>query len=157
MILQPPPQKIRWKAEGSCSSPVGLAKHVRHFMNKQSSVCFFLQMVGFPPPHLFFVPLDVLPIVYSPWPVQSFPGYSDWFRLFFFLTFCSSRNGAKSDTFRQLRSRNNFPCSLTSCWGWGLHSEESRWSYATTPILGFIVMTAFVKTGFCCDSDSENI
>lgn len=31
-------------------------KNVRHFMNKQSSVCSFLQMVGFPPPHFFFVP-----------------------------------------------------------------------------------------------------
>lgn len=37
----------------SCSSLAGLAKHVCHFMNKQSSVCFFLQMVDFPPPRFF--------------------------------------------------------------------------------------------------------
>lgn len=91
------------------ASLVGLAKHVRHSMNKQSGVCFFLQMVGFPPPHVFLF-LSLCSLLSNPSGPQSSIGYSDRFR---FPLPSGVKNRTKSDTFRLSQYTKTFLCSST--------------------------------------------
>lgn len=100
--------KQRWKVEWSQSSLVGLEKHVCHFMNKQLSVCFFLQMVGFPPPHCFLF----LFLLSCPSGPLSSTGYSGWFRL---TTLSGTPNWTKVWHFRQFQSTKTFQCYSDPC------------------------------------------
>lgn len=122
-----------------------LAKHVHHLMNKQLSVCFFLQMVCFPPPHVFLFLLLCF-LLSNPSGPQSSIGYRDWFRVpFTSWSFRKHQNKTESDTFRWSQLHKDFPVLINSCWRCGFHlrvglcsvlsnnPKKSQTCYATTP------------------------